>query len=120
MSTANNNEVTSLLSLAGTVGSAQTSTLQANPYGRGVKVFVNVTTNTSGTFTVTIQGLLNGQAVTLLTSAALNASGVLTVYPGLTASANVIANDILPKQWQVVFTPSAWTGVANIGACVVV
>ena len=123
MSVRTNTDITSVLAISGTtLGTPITSPVQSNGYGRGVKVSVQTTAASAGSFTVTVQGLINGIAITLLTSAAISTTGqiTLTVYPGLTASANVIANDILPRQWQVTVTPTGFTGVVNIGASVIV
>jgi hypothetical protein len=74
---------------------------------KGILVFVRISaiTGTSPTLTVTIEGkdATSGQYYTVLASAALNATGltVLKVYPGLTASANVAVNDVLPPNWRV-------------------
>lgn len=76
--------------------------------GRGVMVFVRISaiTGTSPTLTVTLQGKdeASGQYYTILASAALTATGltVLKVYPGLTAAANTVANDILPSTYRVI------------------
>lgn len=81
---------------------------QANTSARGIKVVVDVTaiTGTTPTLTVTLQGKdpISGKYYTLLASAALSAVGttVLTVYPGLTAAANLTANDVLPATWRVI------------------
>lgn len=71
--------------------------------GLGLLVFINITaiTGTTPTLTVTVKGLIDEAATatyTILASAALNATGltVLRIYPGLTASANVTANDVVP------------------------
>ena len=84
-----------------------TPTLDARQ-GRGMLVFINITaiTGTSPTLTVTLKGSIDAAATatyTILASAALNATGltVLKVYPGLTASANVAANDAVPMNVQV-------------------
>lgn len=75
---------------------------------RGIKVVVDVTaiTGTTPTYTVTIQGKdqASGKYFTLLASAALSATGttVYTVYPGAPATANVSANDVLPKTFRVI------------------
>lgn len=74
--------------------------------GRGIIVCVNKTANsgTSPTVTVTIQGKdLNGAYYTILASAAISSNGstYYRVYPGLTASANAVANDIMPRQFRV-------------------
>lgn len=119
-----NLDIPSVFSSSTTTSStAASSATLANPDGRGVVVAVNVSVESAGTFTVTIQGIINGVAYTILTSAALGgATGVtlLRVYPGLTASANVTASDVLPRQWRVTFTPTGFTGVVNVAACVVV
>ena len=100
---------------------------QINSVGRGVKVVVNITaiTGTTPTFTVTIQGKdsASGAYFTLLASAALNATGttVLTVYPGLTAAANVTVNDVLPRTWRVITAIGGSTPAvtATVGASVI-
>lgn len=99
-----NNDVGALLTFsaqgAGTTNSARVS----NHTARGVKVVVNVTAIT-GSITVTIEGYdsASGAAFTLLTSAAIAATGttVLTVYPGLTAVVNSVASDHLPPVFDV-------------------
>lgn len=100
---------------------------QLNPARRGVKVVVNITaiTGTTPTLTVAIQGRdqASGQYYTILASAALNATGttVLTVYPGLPATANVSANDVLPPTWRISATIGGTTPAvtATIGASVI-
>lgn len=75
---------------------------------RGALVYVNITalTGTSPTLTVTIQAKtpVSGVYYTVLASAALTATGltVLRVYPGLAATANLSANDILPASYRVI------------------
>lgn len=95
--------ITHTAASAGTNGTDQTN------YGaRGLKVIVDITaiTGTTPTLTVTIQGKdpTSGKYYTLLASAALStvSTTVLTVYPALTAAANVTANDVLPKTWRVI------------------
>lgn len=87
-----------------------------NPLHKGVKVVVVITGTPGGTtptLVVTIRGRdpLSGASYTILASATLNAAGttVLTVYPGLTASANVSANDVLPATWDVTLTVGGTT-----------
>jgi hypothetical protein len=76
---------------------------------KGCIVYINVTaiTGTSPTLTVTLKGLdpigqTNGY--TVIASAAISATGltVLKVYPALTASANAVANDVMPAVSQIV------------------
>ena len=77
----------------------------SNPYARGVVLVIDVTAVTatpSVVFTVKGKSTL-GTDYTILTSAAITATGqtVLRIYPGLTASANVTASDVLPATWRV-------------------
>lgn len=77
--------------------------------GRGVAchLVIDITGYTAGSLTVTIQGVdpESGKKYTILASAALAAAAttVLKVGPGLTASANAVANDFLPKQININF-----------------
>ncbi len=84
------------------------STDQNNTNGKGVHVHINITAWTAGSITVTIQGKdpVSGTYYTILASAALAATGltVLRVHPGLTAVANLAANDFLPRVWRVAVT----------------
>lgn len=71
--------------------------------GAGMLVFINVTaiSGTTPTLTVTLKGCTDASATatyTILASTAINATGltVLRVYPGLTASANATASDVIP------------------------
>lgn len=73
---------------------------------RGLLVYVNISaiTGTSPTLTVTLQGKSpQGTYYTVLASAALTATGltVLRVYPGLTAAANLTANDVAPQAFRI-------------------
>ena len=78
---------------------------QVNYGARGIKVVVDITAFAGTSITVTIEGKdpVSGKYFTLLASAALVATGttILTVYPGLTAAANVTASDVLPRNWRV-------------------
>lgn len=93
---------------------------------KGILVFVNITaiTGTTPTLTVTLKGIdpASGTAYTILASAALNATGltVLKVYPGLTASANVVASDVVPTTCRIDSaiagtTPAVTATVSAIG-----
>lgn len=126
MSTASNNDFNAGSVVVGVGATAsQNSPDLLNPYGRGVKVWVNTTAIGTGSITVTIQGKDPGSGAytTLLASAAIvtNTVGVLTVYPGLPATANVSANDVLPRQWRVSVTANnANPANYSVGACVIV
>lgn len=84
-----------------------TSSLLNNLSGKGVQVIVNITAlaGTSPTLTVTISGIdpASGLPYTLLESTALAADGmtVMTVYPGVTATANLDASAPVPATFQV-------------------
>jgi hypothetical protein len=72
---------------------------------RSLVVVIDITAFTSGTLTVTIKGITPaGVVYTILASAALGAAAITTlkVGPGLTASTNVAANDVIPDQIQVI------------------
>lgn len=90
-----------------TLASSTNSADLQNPNCRGVVVFVDLTagSGTSPTLTVTIQGKdpASGKYYTLLASSALavTSSTQLTVYPGVTASANVSASMVVPSQWRI-------------------
>lgn len=74
---------------------------------RGILVYIDITaiSGTSPTLTVNLEGKdeFSGKYYTFLQSAALTAVGVtvLRVYPGLTAAANLTANDVLPGMYRV-------------------
>lgn len=107
----------------------QTSLDQTNPNGKGLLLFIK-----TGTFGAGASGIIatiwgkdpvSGSVYTILASATLVASSfvVLRVYPNLTPAANLVANDILPRTWNVVLSATAWgTGGSTVGvaACVVV
>jgi hypothetical protein len=97
----------------------------ANGAFRGIKVVVDLTVNGGGlgSITVTIEGkdAASGKYYTLLASAALTAvaTTVLTVFPGAPATANVSANDQLPKTFRVKVTannanPTSYTVGATL------
>lgn len=75
---------------------------------KGILLFIHVTaiTGTTPTLTVTLQGKspVSAQYYTILASAAINSTGltVLRVYPGLTAAANSVANDVTPATLRVI------------------
>src|ERR1700752_4083149 len=69
----------------------------------GCHVIVNISAFTSGSITVIIEGKdpVSSQYYTLLSSAALGAAAttVLRVFPGSTVTANLAANDCVPRIW---------------------
>lgn len=81
-----------------------------NSRGKALHLVVDVTANpgTLGSITVTIQAKdpVSGKFYTLLASAAITAVGT-TVYrvgPALTAAANLVANDVVPKDLNILVT----------------
>lgn len=101
----NNIEATALASAARTT----TQTVAVTNYnGRAIHVILNVTSAGTGSITLSIQGLdpVSGNAYTLLSGAAVttNSTNVYKVGPGLTAAANSVANDYLPRSMQLTIT----------------
>jgi len=99
-----NNEVTPLSSAARTA--TTDSPDLSNPNWRGGQFILDVTAKGAApSITVTIQGkdLASGQYYTLLTGAAVTtvSTTVYRVYPGLTAAANSVANDVVPSIFRV-------------------
>ena len=104
MAQAANREVTVFASAAYTA--SQNSADLLNPYARGVVVVIDATASASTpsvVFTIKGKSSLGSDYYTILASAAITGTGttVLRVYPGLTASANLVASDVLPAVWRV-------------------
>ena len=116
-------DITTALATGAQVVGTVASFDQVNNIGRGVILAINVTNINGGTYTVTVQGKdpVSGGYYTLLVSAALaaNALTTLTVYPGVTAAANVAASAPLPRIWRVSVTVAAATVTATIGATLI-
>lgn len=87
-----------------------TSNDLTNSLHKGCHIIIDVTADGGGTITPKIQGKdsLSGKYYDILVGSAITAVGttVLKVYPGLTASANSIANDIVPSKFRIVSTAS--------------
>lgn len=95
--------------LTGTAATASQNTADLeNVAHKGVKVILDMTTVGTGSVTVTIQGkdAASGKYYTILAGAAVvtNSTNVYTVFPGAPATANVSANDALPRNWRVLVT----------------
>lgn len=103
-----NTDITVLSSAARTATGQSAD--QTNHNARGLHLVIDVTavSGTSPTLVVTIQGkdALSGKYYTVLASASITAVGttVLRVGPGLTAAANTVANDIMPRTWRIDYT----------------
>src|SRR4029077_12242080 len=79
----------------------QTGADITNPAARGVKVVVVSTVIGTGSITPTIQAKAPASGTQYTTLAAgtivTNTTTAYTVYPGLTAAANVTVSDVLPQ-----------------------
>ena len=71
---------------------------------------------------MTLQGKdpVSGQYYTILASAALASTGltVLKVYPGLTAAANTVVNDVMPTIYRVSSVVATGPVTATISAVI--
>lgn len=106
------------------VTTTQTGADQTNYNGRGLHVVLDMTTVGTGSVTLTIQGkdATSGKYYTLLAGAAVvtNSTNVYKVYPGLPATANVSANDLLPRTWRILVTANnANATTYTVGASVI-
>ena len=100
-----NGSTTTVLASAERTATVNSADL-GNVTGRGVHVAIVVTAATATPSVVfTIQGKdeVNDAYYDILSSAAITGTGTsyLSVYPGITAAANVSASDILPRTWRV-------------------
>lgn len=73
---------------------------------RGLHLVIDATAfaaTPSVVFTIVGKDPVSGKTWTILASVAITGTGttILKVYPGLAASANAAANDVLPPTWQV-------------------
>lgn len=88
----------------------------ANGSFKGIKVVLDATAVVGvGSFTLSIQGkdAASGKYYTILAGAAVTtvSTNVYTVFPGAPATANVSANDQLPKTFRVVATYNSGTSL---------
>jgi hypothetical protein len=86
----------------------QTQADQTNYNHRGIIVVLNMTVVGTGSVTLEIDGKdpVSGTYYAILTGTAVttNSTNIYRVYPGLTASANATANDVLPRTWRIKVT----------------
>lgn len=105
--TDDNSNVQVLASAART--SAPADAVMTNGKAKGLHLVIDVTAiGAAPSITVTIKGkdAISGKLYTILASAAITtvSTTVLKVYPGLTAAANSVANDVMPVDWVVSVT----------------
>lgn len=86
----------------------QTGADITNSVHRGIRVVLDMTAVGTGSVTLSIEAkdVASGKYVVLLTGAAVttNSTNVYKVYPGLTAAANAVASDVLPRTFRIVVT----------------
>lgn len=120
---ANQDSNTALVTLTAQGAGTVVSSDIVNVNGKGVNLGINTTTDAAGAYVVTIQGkdIVSGTYYTILASAAIAAAGfvLLSVYPGLVAAANTVANAVLPRTWRVSVTVTTGPITATIGASVI-
>lgn len=98
-----------------------------NLSGSGAIVVIDITaiTGTTPTATFTVEGkdALSGKYYPILASAALSATGttVLRIAPTLTAAANTVANDLVPRAFRISCAIAGTTPAvtATVGVCLV-
>jgi hypothetical protein len=93
--------------LSGTlVGAGANGLDQINATGRGLVLVIDITAFAGTSVTFTLQGKdpASGKYYTIIASAALAAvaTTVLRVYPGLTAAANLVVSDVLPRTFRLI------------------
>lgn len=118
-----NSDTTVLASASRTT--TQTQADQTNYNNRGIAVVLSVTSAGTGSVTLTIQGkdVASGAYYTLLAGAAVtsNSTNRYTVFPGATVTANVSANDQLPRTFRVLVTANNANAVTySVGYSLVV
>jgi hypothetical protein len=72
-------------------------------------IYIGNIAGSAPTATFTVQGKdpVGGGYYTIIASTALNTSGattILKVYPGMTASANAVVSDVIPRWFRVIVT----------------
>lgn len=102
------NNLNGTILTSGARTTTQTSADQTNFNHRGIAVVLDMTTVGTGSVTISINGkdAVSGKYYTILAGAAVttNVTNVYKVYPGASAVANVSANDLLPRSFQIVVT----------------
>lgn len=101
-----NTNVTLLSSASRTTN--QTGADTTNYNHRGIHVVLDMTTVGTGSVTLTIEGKdeASGKYYTILAGAAVttNSTNVYKVFPGATAAANAVANDVIPRTFRITVT----------------
>lgn len=102
----------------------QTTSDQTNFNHRGIIAVLNVTVAGTGSVTLEIDGKdpVSGAYYAVLTGVAVttNSTNVYRAYPGLTASANATANDILPRTWRIKVTANNANTITYSVGCILI
>lgn len=102
----------------------QTQADQKNYNHRGIVVVLDVTVPGTGSITLEIDAKdpVSGKYYAILTGAAVTtlSTNIYRVYPGLTASANATANDVLPRTWRVKVTANNANSVTYSVGCMLI
>lgn len=102
----NNDNITILNEVNATT--TQTSPMQINYNHRGCIVVLQTTAIGTGSITLSIQGIepTSNYTWTILSGVAVttNTTVLYKVHPSLPAASNSVAQDILPRSWQVLVT----------------
>jgi hypothetical protein len=102
-------------------GTTVNSAAYQNPNGHGVILGINTTVD-AGSYVVNCQGqdVASGVWYTIASTAAIVSAvfQTLTVYPAVTAAANVAINLPLPKTWRIQAVVTTGPITATIGASV--
>lgn len=122
----NTDTAAALISLTTSASGTFNSADQTNYNGRGLQLGVNITATIAQTLQVTVQGkdIVSGQYYTVGGgTAALASTGFtnVTIYPGITTTANLDFAQVLPRTWRVqaVVSGAGSTLSATVGASVI-
>ena len=104
--------ITQTVHPSATVGATVNGSDMENRYGRGVRLYLDVTavSGTSPTLDVTFEAKdpLSGTYYTIplavFTQATAAVEDTLSIYPGIAVVANESVNDFLPREWRAVYT----------------
>ncbi|HEY8892067.1 MAG TPA: hypothetical protein VIM70_17655 [Clostridium sp.] len=95
-----------------------------NNFGTGIRVYLNVTAVATSDITLKIEGKdpVSGSYTTILLSSSVNtiSTNVYKVYPGLTAVANLVVSDFVPKTFRITVSHNnANSTTYSVGYCLV-
>lgn len=123
-----NNVDTGALTTLSAASVGGNSTDQINYNGRGLQLVIDITaiSGTTPVLTVTVQGkdIASGKYYNLLVSSPLSTVStiLLSIYPGVSAAANISISQALPRTFRILYTITGTTPAvtATIGASVII